>query len=396
MKKTTALILILLTVLSLIMPKSYAVDKTSPSTLGEDLKETNATDIEQEMSDGTTSYTAEDKNGKDVKKSKQLSNRQDIGTNILRTITLILSFIPKVGNYIMQLAANTGGTFTIINLLSNKYDLFGINFWETDSDRNGDMVNAIRKNVSKWYIGVRNIASIIIMILLLYTGMRMAILMVTGNGSAKQFAQYKEMLVNWVISIVLIFIIHIMMIATIYVSNLFVSVIIKATGTKLDTNIETMIIDKTVNGLWGNNTTANHPVYFFICYCMLTYYEIKFFVVYLLRTFKIYFYIVISPIVCATYSLDKMNDGSAQGFQNWWTEFFTEVVKQPIQLLIFSIFVLSADEIFNTQPILFVIILALVSDIERIANSIIISRKSAFNKELKDVKVKDLVPDVKK
>ena len=91
-----------------------------------------------------------------------------------------------------------------------------------------------------------------------------------------------------------------------------------------------------------------------------------------------------------------MNDGSAQGFQNWWTEFLTEVIKQPIQLLIFSIFVLSADEIFNTQPILFVIILALVSDIERIANSIIISRKSAFNKELKDVKVKDLVPDVKK
>lgn len=293
----------------------------------------------------------------------------------------------------MQLTANTGETFTIINLLSNKYDLFGINFWEEDTGRNKDTVNSIRQNVSKWYVGVRNIAAVIIFILLLYTGIRIAILIASGDSaSPRQIARYKEMLIDWLISLCLIFVVHILMITTIYFSNLLINVILKTTGTSLDSNIETKIIDKTVDGLWGNSTTENHPVYFFIVYCILTFYEVKFMVVYLTRTFKIYFYVVISPIVCATYSADKLRDGKAQGFQNWWTEFFREVFKQPIQLLIFSIFVLSADEIFQKVPILFVIILSLTSNIERVANSIIMSRRSAFNQELKDVKIKDLMP----
>lgn len=391
MKKTTAIILVLLTIFSIAIPRSYAAENTSPSTVGEDLEDIDANDINELMDEGTATYTTKDGSGKESKKTKSVTKKNDVGTNILRAVTLVLSFVPKIWNYLMQMTANTGETFTIINLLSNKYDLFGINFWEEDSGRNKDTVNSIRDNVKKWYIGVRNIAAVIIFILLLYTGLRMALAIATG-GSPREMARYKEMLINWLISLCLIFVVHILMIMTIYFSNLVIDIIIKATGTSLDSNIETKIVDDTVNGLWGNSTTENHPVYFFIVYCMLTYYEVKFFVVYLIRTFRIYFYVVISPIVCATYSADKLRDGKAQAFQNWWTEFLTEVIKQPIQLLIFSIFILSADEIFQAQPILFVIILALISNIERVANSIIMSRRSAFNSELKDVKVKDLVP----
>lgn len=395
MKKITAILLIMLTVLGILTVNSYA-DTTPPSTLGEDLNATSKNDIEKEMNEGSATYTSEDENGNVSVKTKKLSAKHGIGTGILRALALILSFIPKLGNYIIQLTANTGGTFTIINLLSNKYDLFGINFWETDTGNNDDMVNSIRENVARWYTGVRNIAAVIILILLLYTGLRMALLLVTGDGaSPKQMAKYKQMLIDWLIGICLIYIVHILMILTIYISNIFVNMIVKATSGAIDTNIETQIVDETFNGLFKNGATANHPVYFFIVYCMLTYYEVKFFVVYLLRTFKIYFYVVISPLVCATYSLDKMRDGTAQAFQNWWTEFLTEVIKQPIQLLIFSIFVLSADEIFASQPLLFVIILGLISNIEKVINSIMIPRRAAFNKELKDVKVNTLVPKLK-
>ena len=395
MKKVTAIFLTILTVLSLLTVNSYA-DIASPSSLGEDLDATSPNDINEEIDSGTATYTSEDENGNASQKTKTLAAKQGIGVTVLRALALVLSFIPKLGNYFIQLVANTKDTFTIINLLSNKYDLFGINFWETDTGNNDDLVNSIRENVAKGYTGVRNISAVIILVLLLYTGLRMAILLATdGGASPKQMAKYKQMLIDWTISICLIYILHILMITIIYASNLFVSMIVKATSGAIDTNIETQIIDKTINGLFKNGTTANHPVYFFIVYCMLTYYEVKFFVVYLLRTFKIYFYVVISPLVCATYSLDKMRDGTAQAFQNWWIEFLTEVIKQPVQLLIFSIFVLSADEIFASQPLLFVILLGLISNIERIVNEVIIPRRAAFNKELKDVKVNNLVPKLK-
>ena len=91
-----------------------------------------------------------------------------------------------------------------------------------------------------------------------------------------------------------------------------------------------------------------------------------------------------------------MRDGRAQGFQNWWTEFFTEVIRQPIQLFVFTVFVLSADEIFISQPLLFVILIGLISNIERVVNGIILRRRGRFTKELNDVKVNDLVPTLKK
>lgn len=397
MKRITAIILVFLTILTFAMPKSYA-EIASPSTLGEDLNSVSSNDLEDEMENGTASYTSEDADGTSSKKTKSFSSKsKSTGKNVLRFLMLILTFIPKIGNFIIREATNTGEDFTIIGLLSNKFDLFGINFWEDDTGRNNDLVNSIRDNVAKWYVGVRDIAAIIIMIILLYTGLRMALLMATGDtASAKQIARYKEMLINWVIGIILIFVIHLLMIATIYLSNMMIKLLVKVTETSINSNIETQIIDKTYNGLFKNETTSGHPVYFFITYCVLTYYEIKFFVVYLLRTFKIYFYVVISPLVCATYPLDKMRDGRAQGFQNWWTEFFTEVIRQPIQLFVFTVFVLSADEIFISQPLLFVILIGLISNIERVVNGIILRRRGTFTKELKDVRVNDLVPTLKK
>lgn len=75
MKKTTAIILVLLTILSIAIPRSYAAENTSPSTVGEDLQKIGPNDVDELMEDGTSSYTVDDGEGNKSTKSKTVTKK---------------------------------------------------------------------------------------------------------------------------------------------------------------------------------------------------------------------------------------------------------------------------------------------------------------------------------
>ena len=52
-------------------------------------------------------------------------------------------------------------------------------------------------------------------------------------------------------------------------------------------------------------------------YILLTFSEVQIFIFYLYRLIKVAYLIIISPLVCVTYSIDKIKDGKAQAFENW-------------------------------------------------------------------------------
>lgn len=58
-----------------------------------------------------------------------------------------------------------------------------------------------RTAVAVWYYALRTIASAILLVVLIYVGIRMAM----STVSAEQKASYKKMLVDWTVSLVLIF-----------------------------------------------------------------------------------------------------------------------------------------------------------------------------------------------
>ena len=87
-------------------------------------------------------------------------------------------------------------------------------------DTSNPAVNTIRQNVAIWYYALRNLAIVISVGILIYVGIRMAI-----STVAEEEAKYKKMMKDWIVSIVLIFVLHYIMIFTIEINDVLVNII---------------------------------------------------------------------------------------------------------------------------------------------------------------------------
>lgn len=400
MKKAFALILTLLILVNYTFTSvSYAdthyttntVDYGNTETLEELNKGVSGDNLDDLLQNGAASVTEQtDSNGATNQKNQKIGFGATILNGLLKILISVFIAIPKAASWILSMVVGTS-TFTIGELLSNDYDLFGIKFWEihTTGD-NSNIINAIRQNVAIWYYSIRTIAVIGMVAILIYLGIRLAITLISSDASsAKERAKYKSLFINWLQGIALMFILHLIIIAVIWIVDIFLNVIVDITTT-IQTNmgsqaIEAKLVEETWSSLWAKDN--EHPFWTFIIYTMLIYYEIKFFLAYLFRTVRIYFYVVISPLVCMTYSLDKAGDGKSQAFDNWVREILGDIFIQPIQLIVYTIFILSASALISKAPILMVILLASISNIEKIITKIILGGKPQFSKGPKDFKI---------
>ena len=81
-------------------------------------------------------------------------------------------------------------------------------------NENGDKVTTSKQNIaqelrgtiSKWYVGLRNIALVCMMIVLLYIGIRMLL-----STLASDKAKYKQMLQDWLMGVLILFLMHYIM-----------------------------------------------------------------------------------------------------------------------------------------------------------------------------------------
>src|SRR5699024_8132153 len=109
----------------------------------------------------------------------------------------------------------------------------------------------------------------------------------------------------------------------------------------------------------------------------------KFFLIYIVRVFKVDFLIMIAPLICVTYPIDTMGDNKAQAFNNWIKEMIGEIFLQPIHLCIYLVFIYSAGEIAIEATLIAIMFFAALSNGEKII-------RRAFKVEgkgLKDIKM---------
>ena len=107
-----------------------------------------------------------------------------------------------------------------------------------------------------------------------------------------------------------------------------------------------------------------------IMLCILTWSHFKFFMMYLKRVLAVAFLVIISPLITITYSIDKAGDGKAQAFGAWFMEYFVNMMIQPLQAILYLIFVFSANEIAKKAPIVGVIFLLSLTRAEKIVKTI--------------------------
>lgn len=97
-----------------------------------------------------------------------------------------------------------------------------VNFFDFTVD--GTLL-AFREAVAKWYYILRLISAAILLVILIYVGIRMAI-----STIASEQAKYKQMLVDWVTSLALLFLLHYIIIFAITVNSSLVKAL--ASGVK--------------------------------------------------------------------------------------------------------------------------------------------------------------------
>ena len=80
-------------------------------------------------------------------------------------------------------------------------------------------------------------------------------------------------------------------------------------------------------------------------------YTLIFLIKYLKREFIIIFLILLGPISCITYPIDKIGDGKAQAYNRWLTEFIYQVLIQPFHLLIYVVLIGSAADLASENAL---------------------------------------------
>ncbi len=260
--------------------------------------------------------------------------------DVLGTVVGILSIIPKiialaVGAAVNGLtaavaySANDGLELPAISpfdIIFNKVALVDINFFDIVDD--GSIVMTIRTGVATWYYIMRIVASAILLVILIYVGIRMAISTVADDK-----AMYKKMLVDWTASLALIFLLQYIIIFTINVNN----AVIEALKSFIDSNnsvsngIEHVYLElfKMSLGLDIESLAAT------AIYCILVWQTLGLFISYFNRMLKLAFLIIIAPLITLTYSIDKMGDGKAQALGTWLREFIFTILLQPFHCVIY-------------------------------------------------------------
>lgn len=315
-------------------------------------------------------------------------------------LAFFVRLFPTVVGSILNLAIssesnNTTGQFTIEDVVLNKIALFDVNIVNTPKADNMAMYQKldtntiIKNNVLGWYGAIRNLAAAILLVVLIIIGILMAI-----NSVASERAKYKEMLVNWFVSLAILILMPYIMSLSFNICNAATDTVSKlADSWGKNSNIERTLVYG--NGDDTNKSTGNKDFEYFegiaskisrstgwqafsfsLIWALLAYFQIKFFFMYLKRLFIIAFLVLISPLITITYSIDKANDNQAQAFKKWISEFLVNLFIQPLHAILYIVFIYSTYEIMQRAPILAILFLWSLSRGETILRRIFRMDKS--------------------
>ena len=364
-KKVISALIILITLIVLITPRSLAEDIDIPNSAVDPGTAFN------QLLNGEATVTSDDDSGissevvgigtSDANESKLVGIFVAVAGLIPDTIGRILSIVALGDRADMDNVGQISDFFTIGDLLLDKYPLFNVNmFEETPSGPNSKLSNTIKKHVSIWYVTIRNIAAAACAVTLLYVGIRMAI-----ASTAEDSAKYKKMLISWLISAILLFFLHYLIFAMLKFNEIIVTFVKNSLGNDIDiTNVETTMLTKIPDNI--DQTEGWGKLIYLVMNFVMVFYELKFFIMYLFRVLNIFILTITAPLICITYSIDAMGDGKAQGFDNWLKRITMEIFIQSIHLIIYIIFIYSAGEIALAAPLIGIVFIIALDYSEKI------------------------------
>ena len=235
-------------------------------------------------------------------------------------------------------------SLTIEKLVNNKVPLLDVNFFNLKmaggQEINTDsVIYAIRQSVVVLYYIMRTVSIVSLIITLLYLGIRMAI-----SSVAEDKAKYKEMLVNWLVSFIIVFFIHYVMIIILYINESLIELInLSFAGG------EESLYDSVRSAAYAIQASIGWPA--LVMYMCLIYLLIKFIFIYIKRYLVVAILTFMAPILGISYSIDKIKDNKSQSLSNWLKEYTFNVLLQSIHALLYTVFVSLAFNMLGTSVV---------------------------------------------
>jgi len=290
-------------------------------------------------------------------------------------------------------------TYSPEEIFSGKIHLLSIDFISGKAplkDENGNLIkdengnikyddnknpgwNNIRQVIAEWYKVLRMVAIIGLLSVLIYTGIKILI-----SANAKDKAKYKEWIINWFIAVAILFFMHYIMAFVISITGQFSQLLGASSGNvvievcdgrgTLSSSVNTENVYVTnLMGYVRTMVDSNNmmmKIGYEVMYIALLVYTFKFTFIYLKRVLNMAFLTLIAPIVALTYPIDKLNDGSAQGFGMWLKEYIFNALLQPMHYIMYYILLSSAIGIAAKNPLYAIVVLAFMTEAEKLLKKI--------------------------
>ena len=279
-------------------------------------------------------------------------------------------------------------------------------------DEDGNEVKTSKQNsaeilqstISTWYNAIRNIALVIMLSVLVYIGIR---ILLTSVASEK--AKYLTMLKDWFVGLCLLFLMHYIMAFSVTLVNKLTDLVnsssnqeyyeVTLEGTDgLKESLEELklagedagdlSIEYDADGdgedeyVWSTNlmgylrtslqmeSPGGQYIGQAICFLVLVVFTVMFTFTYLRRLLYMAFLTLIAPVVALTYCIDKLNDGSAQGFNKWVKEYIFNLLIQPMHLLLYFVLVSSAFDTLGDNFIYSIVAIGFMIPAEKLLRSL--------------------------
>lgn len=218
------------------------------------------------------------------------------------------------------------------------------------SESGDSFIVVLKKTIATWYYTFRVISIMIMLILLVYIGIKIAI-----QSSATEKALYKRVLVDWLVGMILVFSIHYIMIFIIQLNELVVDTIVEikegASGLRAyeyglieraeqpleEDEMEESLYEEVKTRAYDPRLSIGLPAV--IMYMVLVYYAWKYTFIYLKRYLTVAVLVMMAPFVALSYAFNKVKSGKAVIFSKWLKEFFFIVILQSIHALMYVVFV---------------------------------------------------------
>ncbi len=264
----------------------------------------------------------------------------------------------------LDLGKNTDGDtyevpaikYTPEEIFSNKVPYLDINFINPKlTSKNTEYrvqgtAEILQPTISGWYIALRNLSIVGLLCVLVYVGIRIIL-----SSTAADKAKHKQMFMDWLIALCLLFFLH-------YIMSFTLVLIDSVNDAIAGSNYSAESVVVSVEG--GESFTTNvmgaarfmvqskdnlESFGYLLIYIALVVYTGIFTYHYLKRALTMAFLTIIAPLVALTYPIDKIGDGKAQAFNMWLKEYIYTALIQPFHLIIYMIFVGSAIELVKTN-----------------------------------------------